>query len=134
MSADLVVLGWQSKAAIGIVDIAVKGGSVREMADDHDVSDTESGQYKHTKGGMTVLQVQLDCELAFDVFPSSTAYGIIATNHFLLTIWPYGKSHDPIVIIDFVVLEHTPWDTRVGDTVKFSFSGKSNGAYLFPVM
>jgi hypothetical protein len=132
MSADRVVHGDQSQVRWNGFVLATKGGSVRETADDHDVSDTESGQAKKTKGGMTVLQVQIDCELATDVFPSAASLNIFGSSQNSVLIYPYGLSNQPITIPKFVTLEYTPGEWRVGETVKFSVAGKSNGSYTFP--
>jgi hypothetical protein len=110
---------------------AVVGGQLRCMAQEHDTSDTEGGDFENARGGLKRMECELEAQASTDVNPFVAPLTLNEGTVILLHVYPHGLAFDPYVSEEFLVLEFThTWPVRQPQS--FRLRGRSKHEYTKP--
>jgi hypothetical protein len=131
VSSDNVSLGHEAKIRINGEPYAVVGGQLRVVAQEHDTSDTEGGDFENARAGLRRLECDLEAQASTDVSPFVVPLNLNEGAVVFLQVYPHGLGAAPYESRDFLVLEFTH-AFPVRQPQSFRLRGRSKHEYFKP--
>lgn len=120
--------GKLSSLVINGTTMKMVSGSVKENADNIDVTNTASNGFYECIAGILKLSINADCIWESDALPSGDPPNIVAGQQEAIT-FTLGSAKSFTGTIQF---DDVSYNTEVKGAVKYSFSGVCTGSYTDP--